>query len=349
VGSRYRIGIGSDLIAADGTSLVEAAQRELLAPVPGLVVETFGAPRATLAPADIVGFDAVVTLWQNVREETLAGSERLATIARWGVGIDMIDVDACTRHDVLLSVTRDAVRRPVAEAILTSVLVLAKNVLGNDRLVREGGWDDKRPNLGLRGKVIGTIGVGNIGAELVGLLRPLGLARVLASDPFVTAEDADRLGVELTDLDTLLREADYVCVNCPLTRDTRHLLGARELALMKPTAYLVNTARGPIVDEEALVAALTEKRIAGAALDVFEHEPLPAGSPLSTLENVVLSPHSIAWTDELFSLNGSGACENALAVLRGEIPAHVVNREVIEQPGFQAKLAHLRAQWSEAN
>ncbi len=347
--ARYRIGIGSDLIAADGTSLVEAAVRDVFAPVPGLVVETFGEPRATLTPADVAPFDAVVTLWQNVTEETLAGNERLATISRWGVGIDMIDVDACTRHDVLVSITRDAVRRPVAEGILTSVLVLAKNVLPNDRLVRSGRWDDKQPNLGLRGKVLGTIGVGNIGAELVELMRPLGLARVLASDPFVTAEDAARLGVELTDLETLLREADYVCVNCPLSAATHHLLGAAELGLMKPTAYLVNTARGPIVDEEALVAALTEGRIAGAALDVFEVEPLPPDSPLCALENVVLSPHSIAWTDELFAVNGTDACTSALDVLRGEIPAHVVNREVIERAGFQAKLERLRAEWSQAN
>jgi phosphoglycerate dehydrogenase-like enzyme len=263
------------------------------------------------------------------------------------VGYDMIDVEACTKHDVLLSITRDAVRRPVAEAILTVILALAKRVLQNDRLVREGRWEEqgRELGLGLRGRVLGTIGVGNIGAELVGLLRPLGLARLLAVDPYVSPGDAARLEVELTELDTLLSEADFVCVNCPLTEATRHLIGVDELRRMKPTAFLVNTARGPIVDEAALARALEERWIAGAALDVFEEEPLPADSPLIGLPNVILSPHSIAWTDELFALNGSGACENVLAVLRGEIPRHVVNRDVLERPGFKRKLSLLRERW----
>jgi phosphoglycerate dehydrogenase-like enzyme len=176
-------------------------------------------------------------------------------------------------------------------------------------------------------------------------VRPLGFARILAFDPYANAEQAARLGVELVELAELLQEADFLCVNCPLTPETRHLIGPRELGLMKPTAYLVNTARGPIVDEAALARALAEGGIAGAALDVFEEEPLPADSPLHALENVVLSPHAIAWTDELVALNGSGACESALAVLRGEVPLHVANMEVLERPGFRAKLERLCARW----
>lgn len=345
--ARYRVGIGSDLHAPDGSWLLAEAVRDLLEPVPGLEVATIGEPRAELTPADVCACDAVITLWQRFTPETFAGVDRLATIARWGVGFDMIDVGACTEHDVLVSITRDAVRRPVAEAILTYVLVLAKRVLQGDRLVREGRWDEKEePGLGLRGKVLGTIGVGNIGAELVDLVRPLGLSRILAFDPYVNAGDVGRLGVDLVDLAELLGEADFVCVNCPLTPQTHHLIGAAEMRRMKPTAYLINTARGPIVDEAALARALADGTIAGAALDVFEEEPLPAGSPLHRLENVVLSPHAIAWTDELVALNGSGACENALAVLRGDAPRHVVNPVVLDRPGFQAKLARLRERWA---
>jgi phosphoglycerate dehydrogenase-like enzyme len=346
VSPRYRVGIGSDLDAADGSALVADAVRGLLEPVPGLELATIGEPRAELTAADVDGCDALITLWQRVTRETVAGAERLATVARWGVGVDMIDLDACTDHDVVVSITRDAVRRPVAEAILTCVLVLAKRVLEGDRLVRAGRWDEKDAGLGLRGKVLGTIGVGNIGAELVDLIRPLGFSRILAVDPFVTEDGAARLGVELVELPELLRDADFVCVNCPLTPETRHLIGEAELGLMKPSAYLVNTARGAIVDEAALAEALAEGGIAGAALDVFETEPLPAGSPLNRLENVVLSPHAIAWTDELVALNGTGACEHALAVLRGEVPRHVANPAVLERPGFQAKLAGLRQRWA---
>ncbi len=343
---RYRVGVGSDLSAADGSSLVADAVRDLLEPVPGLEVTTIGEPRAALMPSDVDGCDAVVTLWQRISHETLAGADRLATVARWGVGVDMIDLDACTERDVLVSITRDAVRRPVAEAILTYLLVLAKRVLEGDRLVRTGRWHEKLPGLGLRDKVLGTIGVGNIGAELVELVRPLGFSRILAVDPYVGEAEAARLGVDLVELETLLREADFVCVNCPLIPETRHLIGPPELGLMKSTAYLVNTARGPIVDEAALARALAEGIIAGAALDVFEEEPLPAVSPLHGLENVVLSPHAIAWTDELVALNGSGACEHALAVLRGDVPRHVANPGVVERPGFQAKLGRLRERWA---
>jgi phosphoglycerate dehydrogenase-like enzyme len=347
VSPRFRVGIGSDLTAADGSSLLAEAVRDLLEPVPGIELTTIGAPRAELTQSDVDDRDAVITLWQRVTPDTLAGVERLATIARWGVGVDMIDLDACTERDVLVSITRDAVRRPVAEAILTYVLVLAKRVLDGDRLVRTGRWDEKdAPGLGLRGKVLGTIGVGNIGADLVELVRPLGFARILAFDPYVGEDEAARLGVDLVDLAELLREADFVCVNCPLTPETRHLICAAELGLMKPTSYLVNTARGPIVDEAALARALADGSIAGAALDVFEEEPLPASSPLHHLENVVLSPHAIAWTDELVALNGSGACESALSVLRGDVPRHVANPGVIDRPGFQAKLTGLRERWA---
>jgi D-3-phosphoglycerate dehydrogenase len=344
---RFRVGIGSDLIGADGSSLLAEPVRDLLEPVPGLGLTTIGEPRAELTPSDVGDHDALITLWQRITPETLAGVERLATIARWGVGVDMIDLEACTERDVVVSITRDAVRRPVAEAILTYLLVLAKRVLHGDRLVRAGRWDEKGgAGLGLRGKVLGTIGVGNIGAELVELVGPLGFSRILAFDPYVTADEAKMLGVELVQLAELLHDADFVCVNCPLTPETRHLIGPPELDLMKPTAYLVNTARGPIVDEAALALALAEGSIAGAALDVFEEEPLPAASPLRSLENVVLSPHAIAWTDELVALNGSGACESVLAVLRGEVPRHVVNTDVLDRPGFRAKLERLRARWA---
>ena len=343
----YRIGLGADFLAADGSSLVEDAVREHLDPVPGLVVEYLGVPRGELTPQDVGDFDAVITLWQRFTPATFAGVERLATIARWGVGYEMVDVDACTENDVLLSITRDAVRRPVAEAILTYLLVLAKRVLEKDRLVRTGRWEEKGDllGLGLRGRVLGSIGLGNIGAELVELTRPLGLARVLAFDPFLPAREAARIGVELVELDTLLAESDFVCVNCPLTPETHHLLGEAEFRQMRPGAFLVNTARGAIVDEAALVRALEQGWIAGAALDVFEEEPLPPTSPLTSMENVVLSPHAIAWTDELYALNGSGACENVLAVLRGEPPQHVVNGDVLDRPGFARKLARLRERW----
>jgi len=142
-----------------------------------------------------------------------------------------------------------------------------------------------------------------------------------------------------------LRQSDYVLVNCPLTPQTRKLIGAAELAMMKPTAFLINTARGPIVDEAALITALQERRIAGAALDVFETEPLPAASPLLELDNVILTSHSLGWTEELFRDMGRIDCEGALAVMRGEHPRNVVNRDVLDRPGFRRKLERYRNQF----
>ena len=211
----------------------------------------------------------------------------------------------------------------------------------------------------LRDRTLGVIGFGGIGRAVVKLLQSFGMRTPLVFDPFLSAEQAEFCGVRLVSLDELLGEADFVSLHCPLNEQTRSLLTARELALMKPTAYLLNTARGGIVDESALLAALSERRIAGAALDCFVQEPLPTPSPFAELDNVLLAPHSIAWTDELFREIGRaawrgmidlshgnsaldelnvGSPQNAFQELsRGRRPAGVVNPAVLEKPSFQAK------------
>ncbi len=214
--------------------------------------------------------------------------------------------------------------------------------------MRTGRWDLRAaaPAVGLRGKTLGSVGLGNIGSEMFRLLEPFGLGRKLASDPFARPEHAAALGVELVDLDTLFRNSDFITINCLLNDDTHRLVNARLLSLMKPTAYLINTARGPIVDQDDLVDALQAGAIAGAGLDVFEAEPLPADHPLVRMDNVILSPHSLAWTDDLYRDNGLEACANVLSVLRGEAPKYTVNREVIQSADFQTKLRSLQHKWS---
>jgi phosphoglycerate dehydrogenase-like enzyme len=209
--------------------------------------------------------------------------------------------------------------------------------------VREARWDDRSQFMGteLRDRTLGVVGFGGIGRALVKLLAGFGMNQPLVSDPFVSAADVAQLGTRLVPLDELLAQADFVSVHCPLTERTRNLIGARELALMKPTAYLLNTARGGIVDEAALGAALRDKRIAGAAIDCFVGEPLTEPSVFASFDNVLLAPHCIAWTDELFRDIGRTVCRGMLDLAEGRVPRGVVNREVLDRPGFQAKWKRL--------
>jgi phosphoglycerate dehydrogenase-like enzyme len=217
----------------------------------------------------------------------------------------------------------------MASAAMAFVLALAHQLTQKDRHVRAGGFDRFAfGGLGLTGRTLGLIGVGNVGSDLVRLAEPWSM-RIVAHDPYTAAPPP---GVELVDLDRLLREADVVVVLCPLTEETRGLLDADRLALMKPSAFLVNVARGPIVDQHALTDALRERRIAGAALDVFEQEPVGPDDPLLALDNVVLAPHAIGLTDEIFRESGRSACRAVLALAEGRVPEHVVNREALAHP-----------------
>lgn len=294
---------------------------------------------------DAAGLDGVVLLGYRFRADSLDAESTLAAIGRWGVGYDTLDVPALTRGGCLLAITPEGVRRPVAEAILTLMLALAKQLFAKDAIARHGPWRARHEpwSLGLEGKVVGSVGLGNIGTDLFRLLAPFHCGRLLAHDPYGDAQQAAALGVELVPLEALLAASDFVSLNCPLTDATYHLIDAPRLALMKKTAFLINTARGPVVDQDALVAALQQGAIAGAGLDVQVPEPLPPDSPLAALPNVILAPHTLAWTDQLYALNGAGAARNVLAVLEGRIPAATVNRDVLRNPRFQAKQARFAA------
>ncbi len=340
----FRIGISPDFYTEAKANL-EAVLRERIDPLAGIGYAPMPPEHGKLAtPEALDRFDAVFALALKITAESLRGVERLAVVARWGVGYDLIDVPALTDADVLLAITPNAVKRPVAEAELVLIFALAKNLFLQDRLVRAGGWRSDLPRLGrsIAGSVLGSVGCGNIACELFRVARPLGFSRLLACDPYVGPEQVAGLGVELVDMDTVFAESDYVCVNTLLNEQTRGLVGERQFRLMKPTACFINTARGPIVDHHALVRALREGWIAGAGIDVFPVEPPPADDPLFALDNVIVAPHALAWTDRLMYENGVEACQNALAVSRGELPAAIVNREVVARPGFQNKLERYR-------
>jgi len=189
----------------------------------------------------------------------------------------------------------------------------------------------------LRDRTLGVIGLGGIAQKLIELLRGFGMKQPLAFDPFVTEAAAAKLDVRLVSLDELLSQAGFVSIHCPLTEKTRGLIGAKELALMKPDAYLLNTARGGIVDEDALYTALKNRALAGAALDCFAQEPVTSPHRFGELDNVLLAPHSIAWTDEMFRDIGRAACQVMVDLSLGKRPRGVLNPEVFERQKFKAK------------
>lgn len=290
--------------------------------------------------ADQIGdAQGVIVLTPAVTAETVSKSGSLLVIARFGVGYDSVDVNACTAADVLVSITTGAVDRPVAEATIGWMIALSHNVHVKDKLVRTGQWDERSKHMGceLRDRTLGVIGLGGIGRKTIELLRGFGMKPPLAFDPFLTEESASKSGARLVSLEDLLRNADFVSIHCPLTAGTRGLIGAAQLALMKPEAYLLNTARGGIVDEDGLYEALKQHRIAGAALDCFAQEPVTAPSRFAGLDNVLLAPHSIAWTDELFRDIGRAACQVMVDLSLGTKPRGVLNPEVFERPSFQVK------------
>jgi len=346
--SRFRVALSADFRDESGKTIFPDIGLSLLDGVPGVSYEFLPDYRAEYAADQLGGYDVLISLKPKVTAASLTDSSRLCAIGRCGVGYDNVDLDACTEKDIAVYITPAGVVRPVAESIVLFVLALSHNLVFKDRLVRQGRWAESTRNLGRepRQRVVGTIGMGNIASEAIRLLRTFDVSRFLAFDPYLSRERAEQAGVELVSLETLLRQSDYVLVNCPLTQQTRGLVGKEQFALMKPDAVLINTARGPIVDEAALVEALSTKKIGGAALDVFEREPLSADSPLVAMDNVILSSHSIAWTEELFRDMGHIDCEGALAIYRGEAPKNVVNPQVLSRPGFLRKLQRFKVEYA---
>jgi phosphoglycerate dehydrogenase-like enzyme len=196
--------------------------------------------------------------------------------------------------------------------------------------------------VGLVGRTLGQLGIGNIGAEVFRLAKPLDM-HFIAHDPYADPKVVKELGVRLVGLEALFREADVLSVSCPLNEETHHIVNAERLALMKPSAYLINTARGPVVDEKALTRVLQERRIAGAGLDVFEQEPSPADNPLYGLDNVIVTPHALCWTDQCFAGIGAADVKAVLDVMHGRVPTGVVNREIVDRPAWREKLERYAA------
>lgn len=289
--------------------------------------------------------DAVIAWKPRWTQSSLAEADRLLLIARWGVGYDHVDLQACTDKGVAVTITPDAVRRPVATANVAMIMALSTRLLNKDDDVRSGLWQQNSlalPGTGLLGKKLGSIGFGNIAKETFSLMSNFGMT-YMAYSPSARQEEGDLWNVRIVDLLTLIQESDYLMINCPLNESTHHMLGTEALMRMKSSAFLINLSRGAIVDEKALVKALQEGQIAGAGLDVFEQEPISAQHPLCQLKQVILAPHSLALSRDLFQSMGTQLQHIVGCLQSGQHPPHVVNREVLTSPRFQNKLQALAA------
>lgn len=322
----FRVALTRDFRDDDGSiGWGDVGMAELEAE-PGIEWEFLPVNETPLSPGALAGFDGVMVLGNAVDAGSLVGADRLKVLARFGVGYDTIDIDACTAAGVPVTTTPDGTRQPMALAAVTLLFAVAHNVRQKDRIVRERrNWEERYQynGLGLPGKTLGIIGFGNIGREVQRLLGPLEM-RLLAYDPYLPAERAAELGAELVPLERVMAESDAIVVTAALTPETRHLVNAERIGMMKPGAVLVNVARGPLVDQAALARALQAGAIRGAGLDVLEKEPVDDDDPILECDNVLLSPHATGWTDLLAYGNGSGCIRSLLEVKRGYRPSHLV-------------------------
>ena len=275
----------------------------------------------------------------QVQAELLARTPNLIAASSNGAGYDTIDVDACTAAGVVVVNQSGGNKEAVAEHALAMMMALSKRIVQADRHARTGQPIDRAVYIGreLNGRVLGVLGIGNVGGNLTRMCRAAFNMRVLAYDPLLSAADIEARGAEKVELNELLAQSDFVSVHCPLTKQNRKMMGAAQFAAMKPEAYFITTARGFIHDEAALAEALRKKQIAGAGLDVWEDEPPPYDHPLMAFDNVMVSPHVAGSTVEARENMGRIAAEQALDILDGKKPPRLINPEV--WPAYRARFA----------
>lgn len=338
--SRFRVGVSQGIRKSGGRMVIPEFD---LSPLDNeRHIECVSLPDLKALDADMAAtLDAAILMLESVTEETFQARGSLTLIARFGVGYDRIDMEACTRNAVALAITPDGVRRPVAVSIITLMLALTSRLMIKDRIARQGpaGWAQKAQynGIGLVGRTLGSLGMGNIGAEAFKLAQPFDM-HLIAHDPYADSRIAAALGVTLVSLEDLFRQSDILSISCPLSETTRGIVDAPMLDLMKPEAFLINTSRGGVVDQAALLDALQGKRIAGAGLDVLAVEPPEADDPILSLDNVILSPHALCWTDQCMAGNGAADVAAILSTMKGQAPAHLVNSAVVEMPEFRRRL-----------
>jgi D-3-phosphoglycerate dehydrogenase len=298
-------------------------------------IEIFSSSNHREAGGAFARADAVLVNLFPMTADIIDALPRCRVISRYGVGYDNVDVEAATRKGIWVARVPDYCFEEVADHALALLLGCIRKIGYKDRMIRQGEWNlhKHQPCYRIAGRTLGIVGYGNTARCLHRKVFGLGFGRVLVSDPYVRESIVRAAGAVPVDFPTLLAESDYMTLHVPLNEETRHMVGSAELARLKPGAILVNTSRGPVVDERALAAALRDGRLGGAGLDVFEEEPVPAGSPLRTLDNVIFTDHAGWYSEESVVELKTKAARNAAAVLRGGEPVYPVNAEAMRRRG----------------
>jgi D-3-phosphoglycerate dehydrogenase len=314
------------VVIVDSVFTAYKEEREVLSALP-CRVETYN-PRTERALIDKVKHaDAVLVNLHEINEKIIRQMQNCKVISRYGVGVDNVDINAATKKKIWVAYVPDYCVEEAAEHALALLFACARGIAFKDRLIREGMWklEDRFPMARMNTCILGIIGYGRIGRSLHRKVSGLGLARVLVCDPYVSEEEISETKALKVELDELLRKADFISLHVPLNDRTFHLLGKEEIGKMKNDAVVINTSRGAVIDEKALAAALKNKRIMSAGLDVFEQEPLPPVNPLRKLSNVVLTDHTSYYSLQSIQELKISTARNVLEVLKRGRPLFAVN------------------------
>lgn len=341
--SKFRVAVVPDFFERDGSMAYPDFDLSSLGRS-GIEYATIEAGD-TISSDLLIDFDALVLQGQRFSSASIPASGRLALVARFGVGFDKVDIGACTRAGIAVTNTPVAVRRPMAVSILTLLLALAGQLTAKERLARSGadGFARRRQHMGvgLVGRTFASLGFGGIAQETFRLLQPFQM-RLMAHARRPNTAVASELGVDLVGLDELFGSADFVSVCCPLSPETYNLVDETRINQLRPSAYLINTARGEIVDQAALFRALRDGRLAGAGLDVLESEPPDPSDPILSLPNVIVTPHALCWSDQCFSAIGASVLQSILDVAQGRAPSNLVDPTIVDSRIWQSRMGLIR-------
>lgn len=301
----------------------------------GLEVVYASSPDPKVVAKEIKGIDGVIVRTAPFTSEIIEQADSLKVISRHGVGVDNIDIESASRKGIFVLNTPGVNDVSVAEHTIAMILALSKRIKDIDNAVREGNFNirEEYSIIDIEGKTLGIIGFGKIGSLVARKCRCAFNMKILVYDPYIDKEKVNEVDGELVDLETLLKESDFVTIHAPLSSETKGLIGERELRMMKPSAFIINMARGPIWDEIAVAKALSEGWIKGAGTDVFIEEPPSKDNPLLKLSNIILSPHMAALTKECVIRMATGAAQGVVDVLTGKKPKNIVNYSLLEKYG----------------